>query len=198
MSTRVDSSPGGPTYTLKKGGLLACVYWSQKLAAKKEIVSQGMDQICPQVSGMGEKKKKKKKERNSWLNTNPGKPCKLRNSSFTNSKEKRGKLTQLVLPLCLLSNPFLCRFSCAVGGGCHGEQQGLQRELEKGPIQELLVLPVWDSLQKTDNKHRLQRRKETVTVIHLLQDTFDRQLFPAALCSSSTSPNSDSSKRCYF
>lgn len=66
MSTRVDSSPGGPTYTLKKGGLLACVYWSQKLAAKKEIVSQGMDQICPQVSGMGEKKKKKK-ERKKFL-----------------------------------------------------------------------------------------------------------------------------------
>lgn len=82
----------------------------------------------------GKKNSKERKESKSWLNTNPGAPCKLRNSSFTNSKRKKGKRTQLVLPLCLLSTPFLGHFSCTAGGGRHRELQGLQREQEKRPF----------------------------------------------------------------
>ena len=60
---------------------------------------------------------------------------------------------------------------------CLRERQGLPRAREKGSIQERLVLPVWGRPQKRDNKCKPQRRRENVTLIHLLQGTFDRQLF---------------------
>lgn len=173
MSARVVPGPDGHTCTLRSAGLrLACSYESPEVRDKERNMNREHSRFCPQVSGLKKKERKRKA-----LNTSPGEPCKFRNSSFANSKGTGGKLTQLVWPLCLLPTPFLGPRSCAAGASCHRERQGLQRQRGKGSIQGRLVLPVWDSPQKRDNKCRLQRRTENVTVIHLLRGTFDRQLF---------------------
>lgn len=148
MSARVVPGPDGHTCTLRSAGLwLACSYESPEVRAKERNTNQEHSRFCPQVSGLKKKERKRKAP-----NTSPGEPCKFRNSSFANSKGTGGKLTQLVWPLCLLPTPFLGPRSRAAGASCHRERQGLQRQRGKGSIQGRLVLPVWDSPQKRDNK----------------------------------------------
>lgn len=87
MSTSAVPSPGGHTYTQESRPAVGLCLLVSDVRGKERNREPGMDQICPQVSGMGEKGKEKKASK-PWLNTIPGEPCKLRNSSFTNSKGK--------------------------------------------------------------------------------------------------------------
>lgn len=128
----IKCHPGSPLVlvaTLTLSGKQSCnwptVIGLQRLGAKKGLGNQKWAWFCPKVPGLGEKQK-------ASLNTNPGEPCKLRNSPFMNAKGRKGKVAWLVLPLCLLSVPFLHQCSGTVGWGSHRERQGLQGERRKG------------------------------------------------------------------